>query len=137
MKDCCLRQSDVSPLRASRVLETLPPESVWKEVEKILASPLFARSVRLHRFVRFSIHLTLEGRAEELKESLLGVHVFDRGPTFDPTNDSIVRVEAHRLRSKLSEYYKRAGRSDELLIEYPVGCYVPIIRERARRWATN
>jgi hypothetical protein len=132
LKHVCLDQIGIPPAAAARASLPLTRDSVWKHVERVLASPIFARSERLCRFVRFSIDLTLEGRAEELNESLLGVHVFDRGAAFDPTDDAIVRVEAHRLRLKLSQYYKNAGRNDRLLIRYPTGRYVPVFRERGR-----
>jgi len=47
---------------------------------------------------------TLEGKGGELKEYALGVDVFDRGDSFDPKTDTIVRVQARRLRSKLEAY---------------------------------
>jgi hypothetical protein len=138
LKYVCVGQIGIPPAAAAHASLPLTRDSVWKHVERILANPLFARSERLCRFVRFSVGLTLEGRAEELNESLLGVHVFDRGATFDPTDDAIVRVEAHRLRLKLSQYYKNAGRNDRLLIRYPTGCYTPVFRERGRNlWNTN
>lgn len=57
-----------------------------------------------------------DGRAEEYA---LGVDVFGRGESFEPRVDTIVRVQARRLRSKLEEYYDTDGRNDPLLIELP------------------
>ena len=48
----------------------------------------------------------VEGRQESLKEYSIGVDVFERSPDFDPKLDSIVRVQAGRLRLKLTEYYE-------------------------------
>jgi hypothetical protein len=56
------------------------------------------------RFLRFTVAQTLKGHASELKETVLGMEVFDRPSSFDPRTDTIVLVEARRLRSKLKEY---------------------------------
>ena len=53
------------------------------------------------------------------------MEVFDRPSSFDPRTDTIVRVEARRLRSKLKEYYETHGQHDAVLIEFPKGSYVP------------
>jgi hypothetical protein len=42
----------------------------------------------------------MAGEGADIKEYLLGTEVFDRGSTFDPRLDVIVRVEARRLRAK-------------------------------------
>ncbi len=100
------------------------------QLEKILASDLFARSERLSRLLKFTVERTLEGKAEALKEYVLGVEVFDRGESFDPRTDTLVRVHARRLRAALAEYYSGAGEHDSVLIEFPKGGYVPSFRER-------
>jgi serine/threonine-protein kinase len=79
------------------------------------------------RFLRFTVEELLAGRACRLKEYVIGVEVFDRGDSFDPRVDPIVRVEARRLRSKLCDYYEREGRLETLRIEFPKGGYVPRI----------
>src|SRR5262245_35714150 len=77
------------------------------------------------RFLRFTVEQTIQGQTDSLKESVLGMEVFDKTTSFDPRTDTIVRVEARRLRSKLKEYYETHGRQDPLLIEFPKGSYVP------------
>lgn len=106
------------------------PEQVRAQVDKILASPFFARSERLCRFLRFCAELTLDEKSDQLKEQLVGVEVFDRKGDYDPRTDPIVRVEARRLRSKLKEYYTSSGKPDCVLIELPKGAYVPSFRIR-------
>ena len=64
------------------------------------------------RFLRFAVEQSLQGRADQLKESVIGMEVFDRTSSFDPRTDTIVRVEARRLRSKLKDYYESEGRDD-------------------------
>jgi serine/threonine-protein kinase len=72
----------------------------------------------------------LEGRQNALKEYLVGVEVFNKLETFDPRIDSIVRVEARRLRSKLERYYQTEGREDNVVIQFRKGSYVPILATR-------
>ena len=61
---------------------------------------------------------------------MIGVEVFDRGPSYDPRLDPIVRVEARRLRAKLLLYYEGEGKDDGLVIEFPKGTYQPVFRTR-------
>ncbi len=84
----------------------------------------------MSRFLRFTVEKALEGAGDELKEYLIGAEVFDRRGEYDPRVDPIVRVEARRLRAKLETYYETEGRGDEILIEYPIGGYVPRISAR-------
>jgi eukaryotic-like serine/threonine-protein kinase len=100
-------------------------EAIRTQLDKILVSPGFVHSDRMVRFLRFTVAQTLKGHASELKETVLGMEVFDRPSSFDPRTDTIVRVEARRLRSKLKEYYETHGQRDEVLIEFPKGSYVP------------
>jgi serine/threonine-protein kinase len=78
------------------------------------------------------VQWTLEGKAADLKEYLLGVEVFDRKASYDPRVDPIVRVEARRLRSKLKAYYEGDGRTDAIVIEFLKGSYAPQIRARTQ-----
>ncbi|HWB87385.1 MAG TPA: tetratricopeptide repeat protein [Bryobacteraceae bacterium] len=88
------------------------------------------RSERMGRFLRFAVERTLDGKADQLKEYLIGVEVFDRKPSYDPRVDPIVRVEARRLRSKLAAYYAGDGREDPVLIEFATGSYAPRFQMR-------
>ncbi len=107
-----------------------PPPLVYAQMERILTSPTFVRSKRLGRFLRFTVEQYLQGKQGSLKEYLVGVEVFNKQETFDPRIDSIVRVEARRLRSKLDRYYATDGREDHLVIQFRKGSYVPAILTR-------
>ena len=102
--------------------------AIRRQLEKIMAHGLFARSERMVRFLRLAVERTLEGKADELKEYLIGVEVFDRPSSYDPRVDPIVRVEARRLRSKLKAYYAGDGNNDPVRIEFRTGSYAPQIR---------
>jgi serine/threonine-protein kinase len=109
----------------------LQAEAVRKQLDRVLASPEFGRNERLSRFLRFVVECHLEDRDEELKESLIAIEVFGRKPDYDPKQDSIVRSEAARLRSRLVEYYAGHGSADPLIIELPKGGYIPHWRPSA------
>jgi len=118
----------------------IPLEAIRAQLEKILATALFAGSERLSRFLRFTVEQALQGRADQLKEYVLGVEVFDRKKSFDPRLESIVRTEAGRLRAKLKEYYETLGRNDPVRIDCGKGSYAPVFEWRKhtafplRRW---
>src|ERR1700730_2950116 len=103
---------------------------VARQIDRILASRWFSRSERLCRFVRFAADHALNRGADRLKEYLVCVEVFDRGPAYGPRIDPIVRVKARRLRAKLRAYYASTGRDDQLRIEFPKGSYSPVFRFR-------
>jgi TolB-like protein/Tfp pilus assembly protein PilF len=92
-------------------------------LDKILASDAFAGAERPGRFLRFVVEQALAGNP--LKETLLGVEVFGRNPSYDPRLDGVVRVEAVKLRSRLKEYYKTEGAGDPVRIDLPKGGYLP------------
>jgi TolB-like protein len=107
---------------------SLDHSAIRQQMENILAHTLFARSERIRRFLRLVVERTLEGRAGELKEYVIGLEAFDRKHSFDPRLDPIVRVEARRLRSKLMAYYEGDGRDSRIVIELVAGGYAPRIR---------
>ncbi len=112
-------------------------QQVRGELDRILASRVFAGSTRLRRFLRFVVERTLAGDGERLKEYVLGVEVFDRSTDYDPRMDSIVRVEAARVRIKLDEYYGGEGAADTVLIRIHKGRYAPTFTERAASGAAG
>ena len=116
-------------LMANNQQESKPsPAQVRAQRDRILTSKLFTLSNRLKAFLNYIIDAELEGRADRLKEFTLGIEVFERDESFDPNIDSIVRVEASRLRAKLREYYSGEGKGDPVRIDIPKGHYVPAFR---------
>ncbi len=103
----------------------IPAAEIQDQMERILASRGFRSSARLQRFLRLAVERTLAGETDQLKEYAVGRDVFDRGADYDPRVDSIVRVEARRLRNKLREYYRTGGAAEPVVIEFPHGSYVP------------
>lgn len=114
----------LGPIAASLNSAAKPsPECVRAQLDKILASDAFAGAERPGRFLRFVVEQALAGNP--LKETLLGVEVFGRNPSYDPRLDGVVRVEAVKLRSRLKEYYKTEGAGDPVRIDLPKGGYLP------------
>ena len=106
--------------------DKLAPEQITSQLNRILASSGFARSERHSRFLGYIVDHAISGRLNRLKGYTIGIDVFDRDASFDPTVDSIVRVEAGRLRTKLHEYYRAEGQNDPLIIDLPKGAYLPV-----------
>jgi len=107
-------------------------ESIRAALEKILASPGFANAERISRFLRYTVEETLNGQTDKLKESLLGIDVFGRKPSYDPRVDAVVRTEAVKLRARLRDYYESEGREDQVVIDLPKGGYIPAFRHREK-----
>ncbi len=105
-------------------------KAVREELERLLQSSIFAQSDRLGRFLRFTVEHAIGGTQDVLKEYLIGAEVYDRKPPYHPSQDSIVRTEARRLRSKLKEYYEGEGKGDPIYIYFRPGSYVPVFRSR-------
>src|SRR5271168_4908632 len=106
-------------------------DQIRGQLEKILSSRGFVRSERLRRFLRFTVAKTLSRDLDQISEQVLGREVFDRKDGYDPQIDSIVRVEARRLRHKLHEYYQGPGVNDPVQIVLQKGSYVPAFRYTA------
>ncbi len=107
------------------LLTSLPREVIETQLAHILASPHFAHAPRLSDFLRFVVEESLEGRADRIKGYTIGVEVFDRPADFDPSADTIVRVEARALRHKLDRYFAAEGAEDPVRITLGKGSYVP------------
>jgi len=106
------------------------PDAARRQLERVLASPGFVRNERMSRFLRFLTERHLEGNDDQIKESVIAVEVFGRRADHNPSQDSVVRTEASRLRARLAEYYIGEGAADAVVIELPKGGYTPTFRTR-------
>jgi TolB-like protein len=116
-----------------RTAESIAASTIQDALSRILRSSLFIQSDRLGRFLQYTINATLDGEGERLKEYLIGTEVYNRPTSYRPSEDSIVRSEARRLRNKLREYYQSVGKNDSVVIEYRPGSYMPLFRSKQRR----
>lgn len=94
-------------------------------MEQVLQSGLFSKAPRLERFFQYICERELEGSGDQIKEYSIAIEALGRSSDFDPKKDSIVRVEAHRLRRRLEHYYKGLGSDHPLRIAIPHGQYRP------------
>jgi Malectin domain len=101
------------------------------ELETVLASGVFSRSPNLAKMLRYIGLKYLEGQQGSIKEYNIGVEALERPPDFDPKRDSIVRVEAVRLRQKLKQYYETEGADHAVVISLQVGHYFPRFLHRS------
>src|SRR5713101_4109478 len=101
-------------------------ESAKAELDSVLGSAVFARSPRLARLLTYLCTKYFEGEVDQIKEYNIAIEVLDRPESFDPAQDAIARVEVHRLRKKLREYYETDGAAHSLRIVIPTGRYAPV-----------
>ena len=104
------------------------PEPIERAIGRICASQAFVRADRAARLLRYVVEKTLHGQAGEVKEYTIALEVFGRA-SYDSRIDSLVRVEAGKLRELLAKYYETEGRDDPVRIEIPKGGYVPVFHE--------
>src|SRR5499427_4803627 len=99
--------------------------AIRDELQRVLASHEFRSSRRSQDFLRYVIEHTLSGQADTLKERTIGIDVFGRSASYDPSDDATVRVKAGEVRKRLGLYYSSEGAQNPIRIELPSGTYVP------------
>src|SRR6202043_566826 len=94
------------------------------QIEKLTASQVLHGSESLCKLLRYLAKHALDHPGTPIKEYQIATEVFGRSADFDPQLDSMVRVQAGRLRGKLAEYYSANGADDGVVVELPKGNYV-------------
>jgi len=121
-------QSDKDTILA----ESLPSAVLVREqLRRLVAHPLFTNSKRYPVLLTYTVEQTLLGNAGDLKERTIGVEAFGREPSYDVNLDPVVRTTAAEVRKRLIQYYYSPDHAGELVIELPLGSYVPSFRELA------
>jgi hypothetical protein len=100
-------------------------EEKLNQLQKIVDSQTFRTAEILKSFLKYVVEKSLEGHDSEVKEFTIASEVFGRKENYDPRIDSLVRVQATRLRTKLEEYYESEGKLDRIQVKLPKGHYVP------------
>jgi hypothetical protein len=103
----------------------LDREEKLEQLDRLLQSVTLQGSESLKAFLRFVVLKDVENQGAQLKEYTIATEVFGRGNSYDPRSDSVVRVQAGRLRSKLHDYYATEGKDDRVVIDLPKGHYSP------------
>lgn len=109
-------------------IEQRPAASDLEQLERSELDAMvqrLSRSPRLASLLRFIGDHYFHGEIDQLREHNIAIQVFGRPQEFDPAEDAIARVEAHRLRKKLKEYYALDGRHNAVQIAVPAGTYIP------------
>ena len=99
----------VTPQATAPTVNNDADQKTRLQLNRILASRTFHQGDRLKRFISFIVEETISGRGTHLKEFLVGMEVFGKDSRFDPRTDPIVRVQARRLRARLTRYYTEEG----------------------------
>jgi len=107
--------------------------AIEAQLSRMCSAALFRRKPRVRSFLEFTVRQTLDNQHSRLKEYSIAVEVFHRPEDFDPRLDSIVRVEARRLRATVERYYETEGREDHTIIRYRRGSYIPSFETRDER----
>src|SRR4029077_8213983 len=106
-------------------VDLLEKPLIQAEIEKLANSSVLHGSESLCKLLRYIAKHALDHPGAPLKEYQIATEVFGRQDNFDPQVDSMVRVQAGRLRAKLAEYYSGdAATDDPVLVELPKGTYV-------------
>lgn len=93
------------------------------QVEKLVGSQTFHGSESLRKLLHYLAQQSLDHPGTPVKEHQIATEVFGRPSDFDPQLDSLVRVQAGRLRAKLAAYYESEGMEDHILVDLPKGSY--------------
>ena len=120
----------------TRQRATLPPAGEgrdirWDIVERVCNAPQLRRSGRLRELLVYLCHRAWTDGAQEIREHEIGIEVFDRAPSYDSAQETIVRVQASQLRKRLEQYFAEDGLGEPRILSIPKGCYVPDVRDRA------
>jgi hypothetical protein len=111
-------------------------DSRWQLVQRIVSSRSLGRSPLLSSFLLYVCDRHLRGKASEITEQQIGVHVFGRMEGYNSNDDNIVRNYARTLRKRMEDYFASEGQDEELRVDIPRGAYIPVFTlkqgERAR-----
>jgi hypothetical protein len=99
-------------------------EHLLEQINRLANSHALHGSESLCKLLRYLAKHAVDHPGTPIKEFQIATEVFGRSPDFDPQLDSMVRVQAGRLRSKLTEYYSSDGLEDPVVVELPKGTYV-------------
>src|SRR5258707_3308022 len=103
-----------------------------RQIDALVASKELHGADSLCKLLRYLANHALELPGEPVKEYKIATEVFGRSSDFDPQLDSIIRVQAGRLRSRLAKYYESEGANDPIVVELPKGSYVVSFHHRGK-----
>ena len=120
------------------------------QIQRIVSSKAFKTSEVHRNLFSYLAEKSLSGEAQNLKEYTVGLDVFGKPASYDPRQESVVRMHVGRLRQKLAEYYRTEGVDDPIIVDLPKGAFAltfaarpatdaaeavgAALRESQRRW---
>ncbi len=94
------------------------------EFERVVEA--LSKSPRLARLLQYMGEKLFSGEADQLTEYNIATDVLGRSKkVFNAAEDAIARVETHRLRRRLAEFYETDGKDHPIQVTLPPGSYVP------------
>jgi hypothetical protein len=106
--------------------ETIEPNLVREELQRIVTSRHFRTSRRGMEFLQYVVDQKISGNGDLLKERLIGVQLFGRKPDYATGEDPVVRVQAGDVRRRLESYHADPDMQSDILIQIPIGSYAPV-----------
>src|ERR1041384_2447351 len=111
-------------------------EGTQAQIQRILQSKTF-RTSEVHRnLLNYLAEKSISGTADSLKEYTVGLDVFAKPSSYDPRQESTVRMHVARLRQKLGEYYRTEGVDDPIVVDLPKGAFKLTFEPREIRLET-
>lgn len=105
-------------------------EANQAQVQRIIQSKAF-RTSEVHRnLLHYLAEKSLSGAADSLKEYTVGLDVFAKPASYDPRQESVVRMHVARLRQKIAEYYRTEGVDDPVILDLPKGGFRVTFEQR-------
>ena len=108
----------------------LEAEAARAQVERIFQSKTFRSSDVLRHLLSYLVDASLAGTADELKEYTVAVDALGKPTSYDPRQESAVRMQVARLRQKINEYYRTEGIDDPVVVDVPKGGFRVVFEPR-------
>jgi hypothetical protein len=100
------------------------------QIQRIVSSKAFKTSEVHRNLFNYLAEKSLAGEAHNLKEYTVGLDVFGKPASYDPRQESVVRMHVGRLRQKLAEYYRTEGTDDSVIVDLPKGGFALTFESR-------
>src|SRR5262249_18065019 len=91
----------------------------------VLASRAFRQSRGLAKLLRYICSKATVEVAGPIPEKRTRANALGKPQDFKESKDASVRVEMHRLRKRLADYYEQEGARHSIRIVIPTGQYAP------------
>src|SRR6266487_1663218 len=105
-------------------------DATHAQIQRILQSKAF-RTSEVHRnLLSYLADKSIAGESSGLKEYTVGLDVFAKPSSYDPRQESTVRMHVARLRQKLAEYYRTEGVDDTIVVDLPKGGFKVVFEPR-------